>query len=130
VTRTRATAAARPVDTSVLPRADERRQDDVFRSELAAGASIEAAARAAGLDPRRIPVRLARVAPAILAGIPHKQLVEWEREDRIPTGTAAIVPMTRRAASTASRPSNPSRLSHVLSDSQLSLDLDIDGPAR
>ena len=94
-------------------RADERRQDDVFRSELAAGASIEAAARVAGLDPRRIPVRLATVAPAILAGIPHKQLVEWEREHRIPTGTAAIAAGDASGPSVASRPSNPSRLSHA-----------------
>ena len=132
MTRTGATAAAGAVDTAVFPvfRADERRQDEVFRSEFAADASIEAAARAAGLDPRRIPVRLARVAPAILAGIPHKKLVEWEREARIPPGTAAIAAVTQRAPSTASRPSNPSRRSHAASHSQLSLDLDIDAPTR
>ncbi len=77
-----------------------------------------------------IPVRLARVAPAILAGVPHKQLVEWEREDRIPAGTAAIARVSRSAAATASSQSSPSRLRHALSHSQLSLDLGIDGSAR
>lgn len=131
MTRAGAAGAEGPADTPMFHvRADERRQDDIFRSQLAGGASIETAARAAGLDPRRIPVRLARVAPGILAGIPHKQLVEWEREDRIPPSTAAIAAVTQRGPSAASRPSNPSRPDHAVSHSQLSLDLDIEGPTR
>jgi hypothetical protein len=132
LTRTGVTAAVGPVDTAVVIEFGTvgRRQEAVFQSELAAGAPIEAAAHAAGLDPRRIPVRLAHAAPEILAGIPHTQLVEWEREDRIPTGTAAIAQATRTPVPVASRPSNRSRPSHAPSHSQLSLAPDIDGPAR
>jgi Protein of unknown function (DUF3631) len=87
-----ATTAERPMDTPMFQvfRADEPRQDEFFRERLAAGAPVEAAARAAGFDPRRIPVRLAPDAPEILDGISRAHLAQWEREGRIPSGTAAL----------------------------------------
>jgi uncharacterized protein DUF3631 len=62
-----------------------------FAEKIAAGRSASEAASDVGLDPRRIPVALARYAPEILDGIPHNLANEWEREGRVPPGTAALV---------------------------------------
>jgi hypothetical protein len=113
-----------PVETAMFRmfRAEESRQVDVFRAQVAAGASTEVAARAAGLDPQRIPVRLATAAPEILAGIPHKQLVDWEGEGRIPRGTAALGRHTESIAATDPLRTNAARPSHPASHPQLSLE--------
>lgn len=82
----------RGVDTSMFQvfRVEEQRQDEIFRERLAAGAPVDDAARAAGLDPRRIPVRLAPDAPEILGDTTHRQLLQWEQEGRIPVGIASL----------------------------------------
>jgi hypothetical protein len=70
--------------------AEEQRQDAVFSLALRAGRTVSEAATEAGLDPNRIPVRLAQFAPEILSGIPVKTLALWEAEGRIPPGATAL----------------------------------------
>jgi hypothetical protein len=88
------------VDTPMFQvfRVEEQRQDEIFRERLAAGDPVDDAARAAGLGPSKIPIRLAPDAPEILGDTTHTQLLQWEQEGRIPVGTASLAQTIRDVA--------------------------------
>lgn len=72
--------------------------DARFAERMNSGDCVEKAAVAAWLNPRRIPIRLASIAPEILRGGSVEFYKKMEKEGRVPPGTAELARSLKAAS--------------------------------